>query len=67
MCIKNQSGCALVHLFCLFLMYTPIGIKTNYLKTTDSSITDNMYILKKLNNDFCYYSTIMQDFPQLKA
>jgi hypothetical protein len=70
-CCKSGIGCLLARFFCLLLIYSPLGINSQWISTLHNAIADNISHAKNAASDHTHshplfdYSFLQQKYPEL--
>ncbi len=70
-CHKSRIGHLLEHFFCLLLIYSPLGINSQWISTLHNAIADDISCAKNAASDNTHshplfdYSSLQQKYPEL--
>jgi hypothetical protein len=70
-CCKSRIGCLLARFFCLLLIYSPLGINSQWINTLHNAIADDISRAKNAASDNTHshplfnYSSLQQKYPKL--
>jgi hypothetical protein len=70
-CPKSRIGCLLARFFYLLLIYSPLGINSQWISTLHNAIADDISCAKTAASEYTHshssfdYSSLQQKYPEL--